>query len=50
MKTQASPKEGLWIMIEEPIEEPTESTQPAEEAKSAQSFRDSYEYFPDFGI
>jgi hypothetical protein len=46
MKTMTTPKEGLWIMVEEPIEEPTENTQPAQ----SDSFRDTYDYFPDFGI
>lgn len=46
MKTLTTPKEGLWIMVEEPIENPTETTQPAE----TDSFHDGYDYFPDFGI
>lgn len=45
MKT-LNPADGLWIMVEEPIEAPTENTQPTEN----ESFHDSYEYFPDFGI
>lgn len=45
MKT-LTPKEGLWIMSEEPIEDPKENTVPSE----GESFHDSYEYFPDFGI
>lgn len=41
-----TPEEGLWIMVEEPSEQPIENTQPVE----SESFRDSYDYFPDFGI
>jgi hypothetical protein len=39
MKTLA-PKEGVWIMVEEPIEQPTEQTQ-----SDADSFHDFVRLF-----
>lgn len=38
---------GLWLMIEEAIE-PTAPE--SSETQNTDSFHDSYEYFPDFGI
>ncbi len=38
---------GLWLMIEEPTE-PTAND--SNETQNTDSFHDSYEYFPDFGI
>ncbi len=40
------PNDGLWIMVKETIDDPTENTHP----KESESFNDSYDYYPDFGI
>lgn len=44
---EATNNTGLWLMIEEPIE-PT--TTESNKTQNNDSFNDSYEYFPDFGI
>ena len=49
METNTTPKNGFWIMIEEPqLDEnvSAESNQP----KESETFRDTYDFYPDSGF
>lgn len=47
METNTTPKEGVWIMMEEPIEAPSLET--ADQTEN-ENLTDWQEYFPDFSF
>lgn len=50
METNTTPKHGLWLMTEEPIDFANESTPTENSQKETETFRDTYEFYPDSGF
>lgn len=50
METNTTQKDGFWIMTEEPIDFANESALPENNLPKAETFRDTYEFYPDSGF
>lgn len=49
METNNTTTKGCWMMIEEPIEE-TKSAQEHPQNTDEETFRDTYDFYPDAGF